>query len=76
MLHIWGFNKNVPFNGSTLFKQDFMETVYGFIYQSLPVDIWVIKVYVFEFVFNKSHIFNQGKSLRADKFIYRLQRDP
>lgn len=52
-----------------------MEIVCGFIYQSLPVDTWVIKVYVLEFVFNKSHIFNQGKTLKADKFIYRFQRD-
>lgn len=52
-----------------------MQIVYGFIHQSLPVDIWVIKVYVLEFVFNESHIFNQGKTLRAGKFIYRFQRD-
>jgi len=52
-----------------------MDIVYGFIYQSLPVDIRVIKVYVLEFVFNKSHIFNQGKTLRVDKFIYSFQRD-
>lgn len=52
-----------------------MQIVYGFIHQSLPVDIWVIKVYVLEFVFNESHIFNQGKTLRAAKFIYRFQRD-
>lgn len=75
MFHVWEFNKNVPFNDSTLLKQDFMEVVYGLIYQSLPVDIWVIKVYVLEFVFNKSHIFNQGKILRGDKFISRFQRD-
>lgn len=75
MLCIWGFNKNVLFNGSTLFKQDFMQIVHGLIHQSLPVDIWVIKVYVLEFVFNESHIFNQGKTLRAGKFIYRFQRN-
>lgn len=34
-----------------------MEIMYSFIYQSLSVDIWAIKVYVLEFVFNKSHIF-------------------
>lgn len=52
-----------------------MGRVYGFIYHSLHVDILVIKVYVLEFIFNKSHIFNQGRILRVDKFIYRFQRN-
>lgn len=71
-----GFNKNVHFNCSELLHQDFMEMVYGFIFQSLPVDTWVINVYALEFVFNKSHIFDRGRTLRADKFIYTFQRDP
>lgn len=75
MFNIWEFNKSVPLNGSTLFKEDFMGRVYGFIYHSLHVDILVIKVYVLEFIFNKSHIFNQGRILRVDKFIYRFQRN-
>lgn len=75
MLNIWGFNKSVPLNGSTLVKHDFMGMVYGFIYQSLHVDLWVIKEYVLEFIFNKSHLFNQGWIIGENKFIYRFQRN-
>lgn len=53
-----GFNENVLFNCSVLLNQDFMEMVYGFVFQSLPVDTWVINVYVLEFLLNKSHIFD------------------
>lgn len=53
-----GFNENILFNCPVLLHQDFMEMVYGFIFQSLPVDTWVINVYVLEFLLNKSHIFH------------------
>lgn len=52
------FNENVLFYCPVLLHQDFMEMVYGFISQSLPMDTWVINVYVLEFVLNKSHIFD------------------
>lgn len=47
-----------------------MEIVYGFLCQPLCV----IKAYVLEFVLSKSYMFNQGKALKADKFIYRFQK--
>lgn len=47
-----------------------MEIVHDFIYQPLCV----IKAYVLEFVLSKSNIFNQGKALEADEFIYRFQK--
>lgn len=72
--NILEFNKNVLVNGSALFKKDFMEIIHGLIYQSPHVDILVIKVYVLEFVFNKSYIFKQGKDSKSVvKFMYRFQ---